>query len=126
MIIDPFIGTINERRVALVRQILAQGFRVVASSACGHLISDLLRASITFGTTPKYIIDAVDDDEELMLLAQGVGGQFTQRGRITHFSHNHDGAVGYCASTDTVAIAEGHHPIDLITTGKPLDGWDLT
>ena len=129
MITDPFIGTLEERRKAEARQFLAQnGFRVVASSAFGHHIPALLRATLT----PKYIFDTLTDDD-LMLAAQTVGGQYRQRGRLTFFEHVPHGwspgeagaPLGVCASTDTVAIAEGHHPIDL-ATGKPLEGWDVS
>jgi hypothetical protein len=127
MIIDPFIGTLDERRKAEARQFLAHnGFRIVASSAFGHHVPALLRATLK----PAYIFDAMTDDE-LMLAAQTVGGQYRQRGRLVHFEHVPDGwspgaagaPVGFCASTDTVAIAEGHHPIDL-ATGKILEGWN--
>lgn len=130
MILHPLFGTAKERYQAEARQYLAHhGFRVVASSAFGHLIPALLRATLA---APKYIKDALTDDE-LMLYAQGVGGQFRQR-NLVHFEwvpHDHrrlgeaGEPRGFCASTDTIAIAEGHHPVDL-NTGKPLSGWDAS
>ena len=117
-IIDPFVGDLNERRKAEARQFLAEnGFRVVASSEYGHHIPALLRATLK----PKYIFDAMTDDE-LVNAAIVVGGQYRQRGRLVHFEHA-AGEVGFCASTDTTAIAEGHHPVDL-STGKPLEWWN--
>lgn len=119
----------NEHRKAEARQFLAaDGFRVVASAEFGHHIPALLRATLA----PKYIFDAMTDDE-LMLAAHAVGGQYRQRGRLVHFEHVPDGwspgesgaPLGVCHESDTIAIAEGHHPVDL-TTGKILEGWNVS
>lgn len=130
MILHPLFGTAKERYQAVARQYLAHhGFRIVASAGYANHIPALLRAVMT---APKYIFDALTDDE-LMLYAQGVGGQFRQRNNIVHFEYTsndrHLGVVageprGFCASTDTIAIAEGHRPVNL-ATGKPLEVWDV-
>jgi hypothetical protein len=112
MIIDPFIGTLDERRKALARQFLAHnGFRRVASAAFGHHVPALLRANLK----PKYIFDAMSDDE-LVLTAHAVGCQYRQRGQLVHFEPKPDGwspgesgePYGFCHASDTVALAEGH------------------
>lgn len=112
------------RHGSLARRYLAHnGFCVVASSAFGHHIPALLRASLK----PKYIFDALSDNE-LMLAAVTVGGH-RQRGRLTFFGHSPNGwhagsLIGVCHSDDALAIWNGHHPFDL-TTGRLLTGWDI-
>lgn len=117
MITDPYIGTLAERRKATTRQFIAvNGFCVVASALFGDRIPALLRATVSAGV-PAPIFAAMSDDE-LMLTAQTVGGQFRQSGRLTFFEHRGRG-VGLCDPDDAIALQEGHVP-----AGNP-GGWDI-
>lgn len=122
MIIDPYVGTIAERRAAMARQVLANAsYCFAASAAFGGHIPSLLRAAFRLAQ-PKYIADHLGDDDELMQYATASGGQFYQRGSIVTFARN--ARLGICDSNDIPAMREGHHPLDL-TTGKLLTGWSI-